>query len=155
MYISFWSNAYAEVCQRASALELKSLLRHVQLAASLVEDACNSLGQDIVGALSDATSPCAKPIILRAGFLTFGGDSPNLGVSLHNSPAPGLLWPRLTGPLHRKLSKWSICIHALLRTVTSSLPAAQGTNVLHACVGLPVMLARPGLDGSFLKTQVR
>ena len=51
----------------------------MQLAASLVEDACNSLGQDVVGALSDATSPCAKPIILRAGFLTFGGDSPKPG----------------------------------------------------------------------------
>ena len=127
----------------------------MQLEASLVEDACNSLGQDVIGALSTATSPCAKPIILRAGFLTFGGSSPDLGVSLHNGLAPRLSWSRLTSPLLRELSRWSICTHALLHTVNSSLPAAQGTNVLHACVGLPVMLARPGLDGSFLKAQVQ
>ncbi|CAK0782947.1 hypothetical protein CVIRNUC_006142 [Coccomyxa viridis] len=44
------------------------------LAANLVQEAVSSMGQDVIGALSSATSPCASPIILRAGFLTFGGN---------------------------------------------------------------------------------
>ena len=63
------------MCHQASSLGLRVLQRGIaamQLAESLIKEAVNSMGQDVIGALSDATSPCAKPIILRAGFLTFG-----------------------------------------------------------------------------------